>query len=144
MLMKKVAFSALLIISTMTAMAQQKLSYAYDAAGNRTSRTIVMRARNANASDQEKTVEKSISMVADRQLKIYPNPVKDRLNIQLAHFDNKSVGTVLLYDTSGKMLYNQQITREDFFVDMSQYPKGYYMLRILINDEQSMWKIIKE
>ena len=40
------------MLLALTAKAQQKLSYAYDAAGNRTERTIVMAARSADAGDK--------------------------------------------------------------------------------------------
>ena len=41
------------MLLALTAKAQQKLSYAYDAAGNRTERTIVMAEHGANTDDTQ-------------------------------------------------------------------------------------------
>ena len=73
--MKQTTFTFLFICMCFTAKAQQRLSYAYDAAGNRIGRSIVLQAQASKT--LRKTTDSTFvyEMLAEKQLKIYPNPV---------------------------------------------------------------------
>lgn len=58
--------------------------------------------------------------------KIYPNPSEGFTNIELpANVDN---GTVKLYDALGRVVKNQNITRNDNKIDISELSTGTYIL----------------
>lgn len=131
------------MLLALTAKAQQKLSYAYDAAGNRTERTIVMAARSADADDTQDELFFE-EQIADRQLKIYPNPVKEQLTIQLPGYESSAAGEFALFSIGGSMLYKGVINSEITRVDMNRFTTGTYVLHIIIAGERTVWKIIKQ
>ncbi len=61
-------------------------------------------------------------------IKIYPNPAKDYLNIERQYFDNKLV-TIALYDTRGKLLFSQK-ERLPYLMNVSNLSNGVYILKI--------------
>lgn len=69
------------------------------------------------------------------KVKIYPNPVKDILNI-----DAKNIDWIKIYDTSGKLLktYSKQSK-----INISELPKGNYITEISENGKISKQKFIK-
>ena len=74
--MKKIILLTFILLVALTTKAQQQLSYVYDAAGNRISRTIVLGARSADATTSQTDSVFFEEMLAEKQIKIYPNPVE--------------------------------------------------------------------
>lgn len=78
--------------------AQTKISYSYDAAGNRVKREILM----AKFQSQAKQSRASYSdMVADRQIKISPNPTKGNLRVEVVNGAAFEKGEVEVYSLGG-------------------------------------------
>lgn len=132
----------ILLLMSISANAQQKLSYAYDSAGNRVSRTIVMTARNENVDMEEDMFFEE--HIADKQLKIYPNPVKEQLTIEITGHDSTEKAEYILLNMSGAVLKRDRISSEITTVDMNRFVTGTYVLNIIINGERTVWKIIKQ
>jgi hypothetical protein len=82
--------------------------------------------------------------LGETQLKIYPNPVKSVLTVEIAGFDTGQYGECRLFGSSGTLLNRTQITEENTSIDISGFPQGNYVLQIIINEEKTSWKIIKE
>ena len=131
------------MLLALSAKAQQKLSYAYDAAGNRTARTIVMAARSADAGNTQDELFFE-EQIADRQLKIYPNPVKEQLTIQLPDYESSVTGEFVLFSIGGSVLHKGVINSAITRVDMSRFTTGTYVLHIIVAGERTVWKIIKQ
>lgn len=140
---------------TFRAFIAKQMTYQYDASGNRISRTIVLSTVRSATVTPEGKMEEQVSyemnppiaeetITKETSLKIYPNPVKNELNIQLSRFEEKSKGSISLFDAAGKMLANKQIQKQTTQLDMSRYNKGYYVLRITLDAKETTWKIIKE
>ena len=74
--MKKTCICLALLFSPFLLKAQNKVAYAYDNAGNRIGREIVMQAQKAKASRQlPGTARLSFTdMLNEHDIKIYPNP----------------------------------------------------------------------
>ncbi|WP_066225436.1 T9SS type A sorting domain-containing protein [Formosa haliotis] len=68
----------------------------------------------------------------DFEFSVYPNPTSDILNIKIAGLEHSS--PVQIYDMSGKVLYNEVIESDGSLmkktIDLSSYPKGFYMLTL--------------
>lgn len=60
----------------------QKISYAYDLAGNRISRTIILSAAPQKAPAEEQS-EPFIEQFEQREIKIFPNPTKGILIVEV-------------------------------------------------------------
>lgn len=74
--------------------------------------------------------------MVNKQLKVYPNPVKDILYID--HYDDKAA--YLLFDVFGVLV----TAIDEDKVDMSNYPIGVYLLKSTQNDKVNVLKVIKE
>lgn len=142
--MKKIILLTNIMLVALTIQAQQRLSYAYDAVGNRIGRSIVLDTRRANVSTNNADSVFFEEMLADKQIKIYPNPVQSQLTIAVEGFETGIQGEFSLFNIAGIVLARQRITNGMTYVDMSRYIKGIYLLNIKINGESTHWKVIKE
>jgi len=70
-------------------------------------------------------------------LNIYPNPVKDILHVTL---NNSGLKSVTIYDLNGRQV---SVTKGNNDVDVSQLPKGNYVVRVESDKEVKSFKIIK-
>lgn len=124
--------------------AQTSYVFAYDASGNRTSRTILLKSgfipQNDTIVAKQKTFE---DLIGNREVKIYPNPTKGLLQIELPYIENLSA-IIRIYGVQGVLV--REIKVRDFTteVDLSRYPNGMYILKISIDNLSSEWKIIKD
>ena len=83
-------------------------------------------------------------MLAEKQIKIYPNPVEFELTISVAGYESFMQGEYSLFNLAGSMLARNRITGETTCVNMSHYSKGTYILTIKLKGQFSSWKIIKQ
>ena len=72
-------------------------------------------------------------------LKMYPNPVKNTLNIE----NTNTIQSVTVYDLSGKSLVQQKVDNKKVNLDISHLPKGMYMVRIATANGAKTMKVIK-
>ena len=121
--------------------AQAKIGFSYDEAGNRVKREIIM------SQSQSKAKKRSASfsdMVSDRQIKIFPNPTKGVLRVELLNCKEQVTGNIAVYSLSGAKIASCSISNNMADVDISSSVSGIYVLRINIGETSSSWKIIKE
>lgn len=72
---------------------------------------------------------------------VYPNPSSSSLNVL---FSNNSKKKVKLYDGQGKVVYQNIFNGYYLQFDVSQYPKGIYLLEVVGEDVRKTEKIIKQ
>ncbi len=72
------------------------------------------------------------------KIKLYPNPVKDRLNI----ITTEKLEYLEIYDQIGRIL--RKINSPNKSIDFSHYQKGNYIIKIKLSDGEYVEKIIKE
>ncbi len=136
--MKKLVIFLCGLMATIVVNSQQ-LSYSYDAAGNRISRTIYLGLKSADVQQPEFT-----ETIAKKEIKIYPNPVESLLSVSIAGLGNETVSECLIYTLAGALVKREKIRSELTTLDMSSFSSGTYVLQILIDGEKSVWKIVKE
>jgi len=137
--MKQVVFLTLLLSFALTANGQQRLSYAYDAAGNRISRTIVLGA-HLSTEDVSGTY---LDYVGGRQLAINAYGGEPRISITVEEYDMSLSGEYSIMDKDAKLLAEGKLSNENTLVEMKDLPSGSYVLDILINDHHSNWELIR-
>lgn len=72
---------------------------------------------------------------------IYPNPVKNTVNVDLGNVNNASIS---LLDMSGKELFNKEKVEDAVYTfEMNQAP-GVYFIRVRSNENVKLFKVIKE
>lgn len=72
-----------------------------------------------------------------KDLKVYPNPTNNILNIENEDFTN-----ITLFDINNKIITSQS-GLSNFTLDLSKLSKGIYLMKIETKDEQTVKKIIK-
>jgi len=146
---------------------QYVVSYGYDDSGNRTSRTINMRAPENTPPPQDSTEnviedeEDIVAYIQDMEnedqipqevytdalsetlITIYPNPTRGLLTVKMSNMPQHSASSLTLFDMQGKVITQQQSLAEENKLDISAQPPGTYIMRIAVGDENVSWKIVK-
>jgi hypothetical protein len=130
------------------------ISFAYDAAGNRTKREIILeiglRASNSEEDEEEEIIfSETIDYLAGEEqpaaeIRIYPNPTQGRFAVEIGNVPDDVQGQIHVSDERGRLLERKDIRRErkiDF--DLSRETAGVYILNIQLGEAVSTRKIIK-
>ena len=124
----------------------QNINFDYDEAGNCIVKykTVVLPSNvKGNKNDTTKTVPQS-EIISDREVIIYPNPTKGALKVEIRGKSPERPIQYVLTDLSGKSLRQIQSQEIYYVFDMTSFPSGIYLLRVMIDEKWSIWKIIKE
>lgn len=142
--MKNFLLCALLhILFCPSATAQTEVTFGYDAAGNRISRTIVLRATQSKAMPAAAKAGSRDDKVGGHDVKIYPDPAAGTVRVVVGNIDGKA-GHIEVYGTGGMLVAKTDIVPTGNDIDLSRNQKGVYILRITVDGKASTWKIIKE
>lgn len=137
--MKKLLFLPIFIFPLLL-FGQDKVRYTYDSSGNRTKKEVII----LTQSSQTKSEKVLQEVVSEREIKIYPNPTKGLLKIEIPDVENITSGEAVIYNMSGQLILKKKLSSKQTEVDLSSRPKGVYILHISIDKEKTVWKIIKE
>lgn len=137
-----ILFCMLLLIKAVAFGQTTKVEFAYDAAGNRTSRQIVLiQAKSAFISD---TIAISEEKMGGKTFKLYPNPTHGVLTMGINHLVAGESVKILITDMTGQTILKEVQNSTNFKIDLSASPKGFYILSATIGDQRKEWKIVKE
>ena len=134
----------LLLMSICPALhSQDKVTFQYDKAGNRISRTIVLAPRTAPAKEDEKPAVYS-DMLEDIKIKIYPNPTTGLVKVEMQNLPEDQSANIWLYTMSGKLISSFKDVSNVTGINLSGQPAGVYVLKIVAGNRRTEWKIIKK
>jgi len=150
----KIILIGLLAIASLKSFAQD-IKFSYDLAGNRTERVIVMPPpKSATASEdssqfnaketQEAEIEKYSEIIAEKQISIYPNPTLGNLAVEITNNDLSVNGSIQVFNMSGQLIQNLSTLTERNEVNLTCQVAGTYIMVIVIGNQKSEWKIIKQ
>lgn len=122
----------------------QIVTYAYDNSGNRTSRTITSSKGMQSQSDSSKiNTEKITEQVGEQSIVVYPNPVREEVNVELTGYDENLDGSITIIDQSGRLIIQQPHLSSVNTFNLSRYSKGIYFMIIKIGANQTKYTIIR-
>lgn len=78
----------------------------------------------------------------NQEVRIFPNPTTDQINIQLPK--SVSNATIHLVDVSGKIIYTTVTEHSATTLSLQDYPNGVYMLNCTADGFHYSYKIIKQ
>lgn len=134
-----------LSVISVPGIADEKITYSYDAAGNRILRKYEVVLSNPNPVKKYEEEPAPVSEeMGERKITVYPNPTKGALAVEVIGGDEKDEMRITLYSVQGTVLQNRIIAMGTTPVDMSAYASGNYILRIQAGKETLEFKIIKE
>lgn len=133
--MKKLAVFIIVSIGCLALFADT-VSYSYDQAGNRIKREIVLSQFRMSPS------ESYTDMLSDKEVRIYPNPTKGILKVEIDDYEETAGYSLYLYSTSGKLLLSPEVS-SCTYLDLSGYANGIYILTLELDGSAKTWKIVK-
>jgi|GEM_PF-6683012 hypothetical protein len=88
----------------------------------------------------DKSNSLNIIIKSENEVNIYPNPTNGIVRVDLK---NVGLNTLIqVYDSSGKLLKTRILVSKQTTLDLSDYPKGLYFIRILQDEEVITKQII--
>lgn len=76
-------------------------------------------------------------------MRLFPNPVTDRLTVDLSDTDDMIVKSLTIYDLQGRAWIQQNEPFTELFIDTENWPRGVYMLVLETNKKTFVEKILK-
>jgi hypothetical protein len=77
-------------------------------------------------------------------IKVYPNPIKDKLTIEIENKDMQKLKLSILNTLGQSVNFKQEILNSKTKLDLSDFGSGIYYLKIHDHSIQKVFKIIKE
>jgi alpha-tubulin suppressor-like RCC1 family protein len=74
------------------------------------------------------------------ELKVYPNPVNNLLNIS---FD-QTMNSVALYNLLGQEVITKLVNANETSIDVSALPSGTYLIKVNTEDKVKSLKVVKQ
>ena len=78
--------------------------------------------------------------LSDFEVKLFPNPTSDKITIQSDNFKNS---TLKIFDNVGRQILQQNITKSETILDISNFKTGQYLLQIERDNKRNVYKIGK-
>ncbi len=82
----------------------------------------------------------SVNSINFPDIEIYPNPVKDKVNIKIPDFGTKYLTISTL---TGKLICSEEMDENETQLDLSPYQSGIYFITVRSKDFITTKKIIK-
>jgi putative uncharacterized protein (fragment) len=156
----------LLSVGSLPLMGQGRVRFAYDAAGNRVRRELVVGSKKPKGlrtlstdSTQQTTSDLEPKDEADRrhlsgrdyvtetidrgQVRIYPNPTEGELTIEFLGYRPEQRAVLVVYDLFGRVVVRRVVASMTTMLDLSGQSAGLYVLHLIVGKDRSAWKIRK-
>jgi len=130
---------------------QTEYSFLYDNSGNRTNVNIIEFKTSEVITDSleiivtKPPVDFYTDTIDNASLKIYPNPTRGILQIEIETTTPDDNMKIIVYNNSGVLVLKKETKNQSTVIDLSAEPLGIYYMKICISEtETSEWKIIKQ
>ena len=143
-----------LLALSVSDVAQAQVSYGYDEAGNRTSKTITLKkslSKKANTSrdldnnkDNNVVSQEFEDAIGNAQIKIYPNPTQGELRVEISGVEFVPSDNITIFDSGGRIIRQSNNVTGYNNIDLYDAAAGLYIMRICIEGKFTTWRIIKE
>lgn len=119
--------------------------FGYDDAGNRTNRTIEIHSNlKKGALDEDFIPEEFSDNLEELSFKMYPNPTKGLLTVEIENFTDETRASISIYDLQGRLIHSIKNATASNAIDLSNHSPGTYVMVLKAGDKTSEWKIVKE
>ena len=140
---KRIVFLSAVLAVFVAMNAQNRVQFAYDQAGNRVKRELVI-THNARYAKKAATREEAyFEDLGERTVKISSNG-SGIIKITVLHMHTEDEGNVAVYSLGGSEVLNLALSSVETLVDISDKPKGVYILKVTLNGKVTTWKITKK
>ena len=140
--MKKAVLLFTIILAGTASFGQSYISFGYDNAGNRLSRTLVIPKSATMETKEEPEIFKD--KLEKVNFTLYPNPTKGLLTVDIENLEPGTKANIKLFDLQGRQIYENNNPAASNTIDISNQNAGTYIMVLQAGDKTSEWKIIKE
>lgn len=133
-----------LIAIGLKATSQTDILFSYDSSGNRTERIIDLNKSTRIVGTADTNQEEVLTdKIADKIIKVYPNPTKGEIRIEIPSIENDLGGTIEIVDLKGQMVFRQNNITASNLINITNIVDGFYFLRLKVEGNILEWKIVK-
>jgi hypothetical protein len=141
-MLKYITFLACML--PLFALAQPKIKSSYDAAGNRIVRELTVMLSGEGEERGGGQAESPLPVFSADQVKVWPNPVEDRLNIECIATEPQSADLKAeLYDANGRLLRNIALAGGSAGISVADLAPGTYFLFVRKGRAWLKWAVQK-
>lgn len=140
---KRIVFLSAILAVFVAMNAQNRVQFAYDQAGNRVKRELVITHNARSAKKAASREEAYFEDLGERTVKISSNG-SGIIKITVLHMHTEDEGNVAVYSLGGSEVLNLALSSVETLVDISDKPKGVYILKVTLNGKVTTWKITKK
>jgi len=148
--MKKHFITSIWLIIGLSLYSQQPaIEYTYDGAGNRTHREVIYIGEKKDNTKTGKTDNESDKLtwsekIGEYEISIFPNPTKGELEVEITGIKDATATRMELFSTAGEMIFSSDKLKGQSRLDLSGRQAGTYVLKIILDNRVSTWKVVKE
>ena len=131
-------------------LAQSQVEYTYDQNGNRLNRKLVIVELKSFAVDSTLSVPEILKLEEEvytepieKHIKVFPNPVKSSLTIQISGYDESLHKSAMVFSIKGDRLKYEKRIGSETTLPLERLDDGIYLLRVTIGEEIFQYKIVK-
>lgn len=129
-----------LMTFSVSAYSQNKISYQYDAAGNRIRREILF--SQSQMSKKQNNI--NTDMLGEHKITISPNPTEGLLRVEILDGGDAIDGEAIVYSANGSLVASAPLKSSVTELNIGSCPSGIYLLHIKQGNSKLVWKIIKK
>ncbi len=141
--MKRVLIACLLFcFLPLPTLSQNRVGFAYDAAGNRVKKELNV-APPLKSAKKPKTSSLWDS-IDERSVQIITDNSTGNIKVVFLNVKEGDKRNISIYTSAGAKIYEAAVESAECLVKLSDRPSGVYLLTITINGTPSTWKITKK
>lgn len=121
----------------------QTVTFAYDLNGDRITREILFGKLERNEETSEELLPTATDFFETMEVSLYPNPTNDKFFVEIKGNTSEKAEAALTH-ISGAVLEKRILTNSLESFDLSEFAPGLYLLKLTVDNETHVWKVIKK
>lgn len=82
----------------------------------------------------------SIPEMEGMMVQVYPNPAKSLVTIRFGEASHDKTSSIVVTDITGRIMFSESQTSSSFTMDVSNWPSGVYVIRMV---QEGVWRVRK-
>ena len=141
----KILLTLFTVFAIVPCLAQQRstIRFNYDANGNRTIRQIEIGGNKGGAENGDDKVSPSIDIFEALSIALYPNPTNGLFYTVIKGDKGNANLHAIITTTTGEIIVEKNNCNETEYFDLTKHPAGVYLLKLTVDEESHVWRVIK-
>ncbi len=128
---------------TSLSFSQSVIEYGYTNSGNRTPRKLSTLPFRVGNLDSTKSSHVFSTTLMQNGLSFYPNPANDRVVFTINDYTYSIKSSISILNEMGQEIKSINVTSSKTEMDVSQLPDGLYFVKLIKNEVELLYKLIK-